>query len=113
MRSVRAPRTGRDAPLLDEKGQTRPSPGADPMTNIYVGNLPYSVNDAELQQMFSEHGAVKSAKVVMDRETGRSRGFGFVEMPDDAEAQAAIAAMNGQDMDGRKLVVNVAKPKAR
>ncbi|HOF19240.1 MAG TPA: RNA-binding protein [Phycisphaerae bacterium] len=83
------------------------------MTNIYVGNLPYSVNDAELQQMFSEHGAVKSAKVVMDRETGRSRGFGFVEMPDDAEAQAAIAAMNGQDMDGRKLVVNVAKPKAR
>ncbi|HAU38169.1 MAG TPA: RNA-binding protein [Phycisphaerales bacterium] len=83
------------------------------MTNIYVGNLPYSVNDAELQQMFSEHGAVKSAKVVMDRETGRSRGFGFVEMSNDDEAQAAIAAMNGQDMDGRKLVVNVAKPKAR
>ena len=81
------------------------------MTNIYVGNLPYSSTEAELQELFSPFGQVGRASVVMDRETGRSRGFGFVEMPNDNEAQAAIAALNGKDMGGRPLVVNVAKPR--
>jgi RNA recognition motif-containing protein len=81
------------------------------MTNIYVGNLPYSTNDAELEQVFAAHGNVDRAKVIMDRETGRSRGFGFVEMSDDGEAQAAIDALNGNEMDGRKLVVNIARPR--
>ncbi len=81
------------------------------MVNIYVGNLPYSTTDSELQEMFSPHGEVRKAQVIIDRETGRSRGFGFVEMADDQQAQAAIAAMNGQDMGGRKLVVNEAKPR--
>lgn len=79
-------------------------------TKIYVGNLPFSVNDAELQQVFEEHGAVLSASVVMDRETGRSRGFGFVEM-DESAAQGAIAALNGKQVAGRALVVNEAKPR--
>lgn len=81
------------------------------MVNIYVGNLPYSTTDSELQEMFSQHGEVRKAQVIIDRETGRSRGFGFVEMADDQQAQTAIAAMNGQDMGGRKLVVNEAKPR--
>lgn len=81
------------------------------MVNIYVGNLPYSTTDAELQQLFAQHGEVRKAQVVMDRETGRSRGFGFVEMSNDQQGRAAIDAMNGQDMDGRKLVVNEAKPR--
>lgn len=81
------------------------------MVNIYVGNLPYSTTDAELQQMFAQHGEVRKAQVVMDRETGRSRGFGFVEMSNDQQGRATIDAMNGQDMDGRKLVVNEAKPR--
>lgn len=81
------------------------------MTNIYVGNLPFSTTESELQQMFSQYGAVARASVVMDRETGRSRGFGFVEMSDDGQAQAAINALNGQQMGGRALVVNVAKPR--
>ena len=78
---------------------------------LYVGNLAYSVRDDNLQQTFSEFGQVASAKVMMDRETGRSKGFGFVEMGSDAEAQAAINGLNGQSVDGRALVVNEARPK--
>ena len=77
---------------------------------LYVGNLPYSVRDSDLEQAFGQFGAVTSAKVMMDRETGRSKGFGFVEMGSDAEAQAAISGMNGQPMDGRSVVVNEARP---
>ncbi|MBU6501811.1 MAG: RNA-binding protein [Burkholderiales bacterium] len=79
---------------------------------LYVGNLPYSVSDSDLQQTFARFGAVTSAKVMMDRETGRSKGFGFVEMGNDAEAQAAIAGMNGQSLGGRNCVVNEARPMA-
>ena len=77
---------------------------------LYVGNLPYSVQDSDLQQSFGQFGAVTSAKVMMDRETGRSKGFGFVEMGSDAEAQAAINGMNGQSLGGRSVVVNEARP---
>ena len=77
---------------------------------LYVGNLPYTVRDEELQQAFSQFGAVSSAKVMMERDTGRSKGFGFVEMGSDAEAQAAINGMNGQPLNGRSLVVNEARP---
>ncbi|HEV8292224.1 MAG TPA: RNA-binding protein [Tepidisphaeraceae bacterium] len=80
-------------------------------TRLYVGNLPYSVSSSELEQMFSPHGTVQSAEVVADRDTGRSKGFGFVEMGSDAEAQAAIAALNGQDNGGRALTVNEARPR--
>ena len=78
---------------------------------LYVGNLSYGVTDGELQQMFEPHGTVQSAQVIMDRDTGRSKGFGFVEMGSDQEAQAAIAALNGQEVDGRALTVNEARPK--
>jgi RNA recognition motif-containing protein len=78
---------------------------------LYVGNLAYSVRDESLQQAFSQFGAVTSAKVMMDRETGRSKGFGFVEMGSDAEAQAAINGMNGQALEGRPIVVNEARPR--
>ena len=78
---------------------------------LYVGNLTYGVTDGALQQMFEAHGTVESAQVIMDRDTGRSKGFGFVEMKSDQEAQAAIAAMNGKDAGGRALVVNEARPK--
>ncbi len=78
---------------------------------LYVGNLAYSVRDENLQQRFSEFGTVTSAKVMMDRDTGRSKGFGFVEMGSDAEAQAAIRGLNGQSLDGRAIVVNEARPK--
>ena len=81
------------------------------MLNIYVGNLPYGMTDETLQEAFSAHGAVDQAKVVVDRVTGRSRGFGFVEMADADQGRAAIKAMNGTDMDGRTLVVNEARPK--
>ena len=77
---------------------------------LYVGNLPYSFRDEDLQQAFAAHGSVSSAKVMMERDTGRSKGFGFVEMGDDAQAQTAIAAMNGQQIGGRGLVVNEARP---
>ncbi len=77
---------------------------------LYVGNLPYSFRDDDLQQAFAAHGSVSSAKVMMERDTGRSKGFGFVEMGSDAEAQAAINAMNGQQFGGRGLVVNEARP---
>jgi len=78
---------------------------------LYVGNLAYSVSDSDLQTMFAPHGSVQSAQVIMDRDTGRSKGFGFVEMSSDEEAQAAIAALNGQERDGRALTVNEARPK--
>jgi RNA recognition motif-containing protein len=78
---------------------------------LYVGNLSYNVRDDDLQQTFAQFGTVNSAKVMMDRETGRSKGFGFVEMGSDAEAQSAINGMNGQQMDGRALVVNEARPR--
>lgn len=77
---------------------------------LYVGNLPYSVRDEDLQQSFGQFGAVTSAKVMMERDTGRSKGFGFVEMASDAEAQAAINGMNGQSLGGRSVVVNEARP---
>jgi hypothetical protein len=78
---------------------------------LYVGNLAYSVRDDSLQQAFAEFGTVTSAKVMMDRDTGRSKGFGFVEMGSDAEAQAAINGMNGQPLEGRAIVVNEARPR--
>ena len=77
---------------------------------LYVGNLPYTVRDEDLQQSFGEFGSITSAKVMMERDTGRSKGFGFVEMGSDAEAQAAINGMNGQPLGGRSLVVNEARP---
>ncbi|MCO5354529.1 RNA recognition motif domain-containing protein [Acidovorax kalamii] len=77
---------------------------------LYVGNLPYSVRDNDLEQAFGQFGAVTSAKVMMERDTGRSKGFGFVEMGSDAEAQAAINGMNGQPLGGRSIVVNEARP---
>ena len=78
---------------------------------LYVGNLAYSVRDESLHQSFSQFGTVTSAKVMMDRDTGRSKGFGFVEMGSDAEAQAAINGMNGQSLEGRAIVVNEARPR--
>ena len=78
---------------------------------LYVGNLAYSVRDESLHQSFSQYGTVTSAKVMMDRDTGRSKGFGFVEMGSDAEAQAAINGMNGQALEGRAIVVNEARPR--
>lgn len=78
---------------------------------LYVGNLPYSVSDSDLQRLFEAHGNVVSAQVIMDRDTGRSKGFGFVEMGNDSEAQAAISDMNGKEIDGRSLTVNEARPK--
>jgi hypothetical protein len=77
---------------------------------LYVGNLPYSVRDEDLQQSFGAFGSITSAKVMMERDTGRSKGFGFVEMGNDAEAQAAIAGMNGQSLGGRSITVNEARP---
>ena len=77
---------------------------------LYVGNLPYSVRDQDLEQAFGQFGAVTSAKVMMERDTGRSKGFGFVEMGSDAEAQEAINGMNGQSLGGRSIVVNEARP---
>ena len=77
---------------------------------LYVGNLPYSYRDSDMEQAFSQFGSVSSAKVMMERDTGRSKGFGFVEMGSDAEAQAAIQGMNGQQVGGRGLVVNEARP---
>lgn len=78
---------------------------------LYVGNLPYSTSDSDLERLFEAHGTVQSAQVIMDRDTGRSKGFGFVEMSSDQEAQAAIAALSGKDVDGRALTVNEARPR--
>jgi RNA recognition motif-containing protein len=81
------------------------------MMNIYVGNLPYNTTDNELEAAFAEYGSVDSAKVIIDRATGRSRGFGFVEMSDDGAAQQAIEALNNKDFGGRTLNVNEARPR--
>jgi RNA recognition motif-containing protein len=78
---------------------------------LYVGNLTYGVGNSDLEKMFEPFGTVQSAQVIMDRETGRSKGFGFVEMGSDQEAQAAIAAMSGKEVEGRQLTVNEAKPR--
>jgi len=78
---------------------------------LYVGNLSYNTDSSSLNEMFAQHGNVQSAEVIQDRDTGRSKGFGFVEMSSDEEAQAAISAMNGREVDGRSLTVNEAKPK--
>jgi cold-inducible RNA-binding protein len=81
------------------------------LMNIYVGNLSYNVDDQALGDMFAQYGEVTSAKVIMDRDTRRSKGFGFVEMPDQTQAEAAIQQLNGQVFDGRNLKVNVSQPK--
>jgi RNA recognition motif-containing protein len=78
---------------------------------LYVGNLSYDTNDSDLQQLFAEYGTVQSAQVIMDRDTGRSKGFGFVEMGNDQEAQAAINGLNGKEAGGRSLTVNEARPR--
>ena len=78
---------------------------------LYVGNLSYGTTDGDLEQLFAAHGTVQSAQVIMDRDTGRSKGFGFVEMGSDQEAQAAIAALSGKEVGGRALTVNEAKPR--
>lgn len=78
---------------------------------LYVGNLPYGISTSDLERVFQEHGTVESAQVIMDRDTGRSKGFGFVEMGSDQEAQQAIQALNGQDFNGRALTVNEARPR--
>ena len=80
-------------------------------SKLYVGNLSYNTTGSDLEQLFGQHGSVTSAEVISDRDTGRSKGFGFVQMGSDAEAQAAIAALNGQQHDGRALTVNEAKPR--
>lgn len=85
--------------------------GSSMSSKIYVGNLPYSVTDSSLESNFAEFGDVSSAKVMMDRETGRSKGFGFVEMASAEVAQAAITALNGMSVDGRSIVVNLARPR--
>ena len=82
-------------------------------TNLYVGNLPFTTTNSELRDLFAAHGEVDDAQVIMDRETGRSRGFGFVEMASDADAQTAIRELDGSDVGGRSLKVNVAKPRSR
>jgi RNA recognition motif-containing protein len=81
--------------------------------NIYVGNLSYGMSEDELRDAFGAFGAVSSVKILMDRETGRSRGFGFVEMPNQSEAEAAIAQLNGKDLGGRALSINEARPRER
>lgn len=80
--------------------------------NIYAGNLSWNLKDQDLQNLFAQHGEVSSAKIVTDKFTGRSKGFGFVEMPNDEQANAAIAALNGTDVDGRSIVVNESRPKS-
>lgn len=80
-------------------------------TKLYVGNLSYGMTNSSLETLFAEFGAVRSAQVIMDRDTGRSKGFGFVEMSDDQSGQAAIAALNGKEVDGRSLTVNEARPR--
>lgn len=80
---------------------------------IYVGNLPYSATEQSLESAFADHGTVESVKLIMDRDTGRSKGFGFIEMSSDAEAGAAIMALNGSNVEGRPIVVNEARPQSR
>ena len=83
------------------------------LMNIYVGNLPYGLSESELRDAFANFGEVSLVKILSDRETGRSRGFGFVEMPNQAEAEAAVANLNGKDVGGRPLRVNEARPRER
>src|SRR2546421_8683546 len=93
-------------------GSDGPNSQENPMGNkLYVGNLSYDVDSSALQELFAPHGTVDSAQIITDRDTGRSKGFGFVEMGTDEEAQAAIAALNGQEHSGRALTVNEAKPR--
>jgi cold-inducible RNA-binding protein len=93
-------------------GIRTPKQGRNTMgAKLYVGNLSYDVGNQDLEDMFAPHGSVQSAQVIMDRDTGRSKGFGFVEMSGDAEAQAAISALNGMEHNGRALTVNEAKPR--
>ena len=82
------------------------------MKKLFVGSLPWAVDDAKLAEVFSQAGSVVSAQVIKDRETGRSRGFGFVEMSTEEEANAAVQNLNGSEIDGRKIVVNIARPRA-
>src|SRR5438105_15729655 len=111
VRRLRLLRQGDAGPQWVRRARTvfprRPSMGR----KLYVGNLTYGVTNSTLEQMFAAHGTVESAQVIMDRDTGRSKGFGFVEMKTDQEAQAAIAALNGKEVDGRALTVNEARPK--
>jgi RNA recognition motif-containing protein len=79
--------------------------------NIYVGNLPYRISEDELRELFAQYGDVSSAKIIIDRDSGRSKGFGFVEMPDDSQAKTAIEALNGTDVQGRNVVINEARPR--
>jgi RNA recognition motif-containing protein len=79
--------------------------------NIYTGNLPYRITEDELRDLFAQYGDVSSAKIIIDRDSGRSKGFGFVEMPDDTQAKAAIEALNGTEVQGRNMVVNEARPR--
>jgi RNA recognition motif-containing protein len=99
--------------VLREKTITFLDEGEDMSSKIYVGGLPYATTDAQLQEIFSAHGTVESARVITDKFTGRSRGFGFVEMANADEAQKAIQALNGTDLDGRNLTVNEARPQER
>lgn len=88
--------------------------GVYPLGNkLYVGNLSYRIGDSDLERIFAAYGTVKSAQVIMDRDTGRSKGFGFVEMGSDSEAQAAIAGLNGKEIEGRSLTVNEARPQEK
>ncbi len=82
-------------------------------TKLFIGSLPWAVNDKTLRELFESHGAVVSAKVVTDRQTGKSRGFGFVEMENESEASAAITALNGTEVNGRNIIVSEAKPKEK
>src|SRR6516165_8456309 len=104
-------RASREATSAPRSAPPSPLRSAWMGKKLYVGNLAYGVTDSELQQMCEAFGTVTSAQVIMDRDTGRSKGFGFVEMGSDQEAQAAIEALNGQQIDGRALTVNEARPK--
>src|SRR3982750_3150428 len=112
------PRAGRSAPFPSARkvktGHHHPDAFEETLVmgqKLYVGNLSYNTTSSDLEQLFSQHGTVQSAEVISDRDSGRSKGFGFVEMGSDQEAQAAIAALNGQQHDGRPLTVNEAKPR--
>jgi cold-inducible RNA-binding protein len=90
-----------------------PNQGATMATNLFVGNLPFTTGSSELEELFARFGAVSRAQVITDRDTGRSRGFGFVEMDSDDEAQQAIEALDGSDFEGRQIKVNVARERSR
>jgi cold-inducible RNA-binding protein len=100
------------APGPDEPSHQSALPGVHSMVNIYVGNLPYSATEDDLRSLFSAHGVVDRVSLITDRITGRPRGFAFVEMADQADAEAAIQALNGAELGGRTLTVNIAKPRS-